>query len=171
MKQLLNNPYIIAGLVVCSAAIVGKNIWGAFSENSLPADEELIEDWMDDELGETIDLPVQTHSRKLVAVSAEKIFWNEHHQRDPFAHWQNTSGETRLPNGLIEVSATINIEPPVLPTLMGLVAGGSTKMAVVNGIIVNEGGNIDGYRVRKITPDAVIVELDDQFFRLTLPEG
>ena len=179
MKKWLNNPYFIVVLVVFACAIIGRNFIGGLTATSDHEDSISENDWMMDEQTDDLHLDIPTtftQSRALVNVSAEDIFWNETHLRDPFEKYYTPILQPEpfqeLPDeNMIEVSATIKLEPKVLmPKLMAIVAGGQTKMAVLDGTVVNEGSQYREFTVSRITPENVEIMDEQTSYRLTLPE-
>ncbi len=90
---------------------------------------------------------------------ADSFSYNDHGQRDPF--WPLVSSGGAIINYDSNFSASELI-------LEGIIADGQSRIAIINGNIVEEGKKIGFYTVRQILGDHVVLEKDGQSIELRM---
>ena len=89
----------------------------------------------------------------LAVGEAEDFVYNDHGQRDPF--WPLVSSGGAIVNYDSNFSASELI-------LEGIIADGKSRLAIINGNIVEEGKKIGFYMVQQIFTDRVVLMKDGQ---------
>jgi hypothetical protein len=84
--------------------------------------------------------------------------YNSKGKRDPFIPWKQSGGDLALDRS----PADFNIEGIIFDPVRG-------SFAVVNGAVVKEGAEVNGYKVVKIDRNGLVLSRKDQSIRLPFP--
>lgn len=87
------------------------------------------------------------------AAMADDFAYNDHGQRDPF--WPLVSSGGAVVNYDSNFSASEMV-------LEGIIADGKSRLAIINGTIVEEGKRIGFYTVQQVLSDRVVLIKDGQ---------
>ncbi len=88
------------------------------------------------------------------AVSAEEKFtYNDHGQRDPFWPLLSSGG------AIVNYDSNFSVSELVLE---GIIADGKSRLAIINGSIVEEGKRLGNYTVQQVLPDSVILTVGSE---------
>ena len=161
MRQLLNNPWVVAGLCLAALVVVFSNV------TLPPSGGELGVDRGSGVQGVISDRRSLTADNQLPSYEANLLGWKDSIPRDPFRLADNSKTS--------EKGAATEDSPPMLATqilhLEAVIMEPGDPLAVINGIIVAEGESLEEYHVIKIQSDGVWLEGPEGRARIEFNDG
>lgn len=172
-----SSPWMTAALVCLVAAAVGLAVWPKYYE--MPAIEARATAPIESPstavaIVAPTPAPTETPTDKLVANAVLSV-------TQPKAEEQEAAPPMPIQRAQPEAKPVAPAVEPRVETatsaiserfrLDGVMLGGQTKLAVVNGMIVEEGQRLDGAIVREIDGKFIVIEIDGQRHRIPMQAG
>ena len=165
MKDLFNNRWFIAALAAGSVALVVQSVAVPLMREPEFADAEpIVEDYLVPQSGESVTFAgnaIQTDAARRPApqrsgesVLIHRLTWNDTPHRDPFS---SRPAKTQSVQATVDTAIPTTPRNYAPPRLDALVAGTSSRFAVLDDQVVSEGDRIGEFRVTRIAKDGVRV--------------
>ncbi len=166
MKALFNNAWFIIGLGVFGLIFSARSLLAPLIGSGENFDDVDVTDWQSEP---SVTEESIIGNTALVAVDTSQLFWNPHPRRDPFSpniyikkqELSQLKGQANTKLGDISFRR---------PELSAVVAGETSRFAVLDGQIVKEGDYISGYQIKGILRDGVWIQNAQGAYKLGLSE-
>ncbi len=162
MKNLLNNPKVVAALGIGALVLVFDALVVPLLESVSEVVLEPVEDPLVDDPDDLILADTEPTVSRVSgpSVASGGLTWNDESRRDPFSNVQNSI-----------ISHVASDQQFTLPRLDALVAGPESSLALLNGKVVSVGMTLGGFTVIAIDRAGVTLRSGRGEHRLKYPFG